>query len=66
MDDKIKVSQEVLDGINSVRETGVTNMFDTKAVAHIAKVMGYTEAADWILANTKDYAQGIFNGFEVV
>lgn len=64
MEDKIKVSKDILEGITQVRETGMTNMFDTRAVAHIAKVMGFTAAAEWVLANKDEYAKGISNGFE--
>ena len=61
--DKVPVSQEVLDGINAVKNTGVTNMFDTKVVMHILKVIGMDDAAAWIRDNKDQYAQGILYGF---
>jgi hypothetical protein len=61
----IKVSRAVLDGITAVRDSGKTNMLDRNSVAKLCSDMGYYEAALWVNDNKKEYAEGIFNGFEV-
>jgi len=61
---KVKVPNEVLKGLMAVRESGLTNMFDRPVVIKIAEEMGFEEAADWVMAHRKEYAEGIFRGFE--
>ena len=61
----ILVSQDVLDGLEAVRESGKTNMIDYPMVAKLAKKMGYSETYDWIILNPNLYGDGIFMGFEV-
>lgn len=65
MEDKVIVTQEVLDGITEVRDAGLTNMFDARTMAHILKVMGMQTAADWVTNNKDEYAKGMLYGFEV-
>ncbi len=62
----IKVSQAVFDGITAVRDSGKTNMFDRPMVARLCMDMGFHEAALWVNDNKKEYANGIFQGFEAV
>lgn len=66
-DDKspVKVSSEVVDAIEAVRESGKTNMLDRHAVAELALVFGYDDASEWITKNRALYARGLFNGFEI-
>lgn len=64
MREKVRVTQQVFEGITAVRNTGLTNMFDVNQVSVIAAGMGYLEAADWVLNNKGEYANGIFAGFE--
>lgn len=60
----ITVPREVLEGLEAVRTSGTTNMLDHPAVAKLAEVMGYEETARWVESHRKEYAQGIFEGFE--
>ena len=63
---KIQVpSQDIIDGILAVRDTGLTNMFDVAVVIDIAKTLGYRTTAKWIQANMIEYAKGIIQGYEV-
>lgn len=61
----IKVPQKVYDGIKSVRQSGETNMLDASAVQVLCNKMGFYDAVLWIEDNRRDYAIGIFSGFEV-
>lgn len=58
-------SQDIIDGILAVRDTGLTNMFDVAVVIDIAKTLGYSATAKWIQANMIEYAKGIIQGYEV-
>jgi len=62
--DKIRVPREVLDGLEAVRTSGLTNMLDRPIVIELARRMGFEEAARWIETHPRDYAQGVFQGFE--
>lgn len=61
----IKVSKKVYEGLEFVRESGLTNMFDYHAVQHIAFDNNYYETVDWMENNKTEYAKGIFEGFEI-
>ena len=61
---KIRVPKDVLDGLEAVRLSGLSNMFDRPVVARLAEEMGYDEAAEWIETHKRLYAEGIFRGFE--
>ena len=65
MNDKVKIPAEILRGLDAVRHTGRTNMFDRPAVAAIALELGYVDAAFWLEdeVNHTAYATGIFKGF---
>ena len=60
---KIGVPKDVLDGLEAVRLSGLSNMFDRPVVARLAEEMGYGETAEWIVSNKRLYAEGIFKGF---
>jgi hypothetical protein len=60
----IQVTAEVLEGLNAVRESGLTNMFVRTRVADIAGELGFDATADWIRQYPEKYKQGIFDGFE--
>jgi len=62
--DKIMVTREVLDGLEAVRTSGLTNMLDRPVVIELARRMGFDETARWIEDHRKEYAEGIFRGFE--
>jgi len=46
--DKIIVTREVLDGLEAVRTSGLTNMLDRPVVVELARQMGFDETARWI------------------
>ena len=63
---KVRVPQAVLDGLEAVRQSGLTNMLDRPVVARLAREFGFERAARWIETHRKHYAEGIFRGFEAV
>ncbi len=60
----IKVPKTVVDGLTAVKETGNTNMFDRPRVVELLQELGFDEAARWVEQNKKQYALGIFQGFQ--
>jgi len=60
--DRTMVTREVLDGLEAVRTSGLTNMLDRPVVIELAKQMGFEETARWIESHPRDYAEGIFRG----
>ena len=64
---KVKVLQDVLEGITAVRDSGLTNMLARDMVARLAEQMGHHEAAQWVRAHPREYAEGVLlQGFESV
>jgi hypothetical protein len=61
----VGVPREVFTGLEAVRESGLTNMFDRPVVIQLAERMGFPETARWVRAHRDLYATGIFQGFEV-
>lgn len=59
----ILISAAVFEGLEAVRQSGVTNMLDRPRVIEIAEMMGYDETADWLRNNRQLYSEGIFAGF---
>ena len=62
---RIPVPAVVWQGIEAVRLSGLTNMLDRPEVVRIARELDFTEAAGWIEAHPKEYAEGVFRGFVV-
>lgn len=60
---RIPVPAKVMEGLEAVRLSGKTNMFDARMVVFLALDMGYLETATWVHENTNFYAQGILTGF---
>ncbi len=58
------VTAEVLEGLEAVRLSGKTNMLDAPRVIEIALQMGHVEAALWVYDNRREFAAGIFVGFQ--
>lgn len=56
MDSKVK--EQIL----AIRKTGLTNMFDTLAVQHIANDMHFYELVVFIEEHRKDYVHFILTG----
>ncbi len=61
---KVRVPADVLEGLEAVRLSGKTNMLDALRVIELAHEMDYYATALWVHENRKQYAQGIFRGFE--
>ena len=62
---RIPVPALVWQGIDAVRLSGLTNMLDRPEVIRIARELDFSEAAGWIEAHPKEYAEGVFRGFVV-
>lgn len=60
----VKVPQQVLNGLEAVRDSGKTNMFDVDAVMRIAYEMEHHATVVWISNNRDAYVDGVFEGFE--
>jgi hypothetical protein len=58
------VAPEVLDGLDTVRQSGLAEMVDRSRVVSLCDELGYPEAASWVEENPVQYSQGILHGFE--
>ena len=65
MQNKVKVPQAVLDGIEAVRLSGKTNMLDCAAVIYWASQLDEHETVIWMHDNSKLYASVLFGDYEV-
>lgn len=61
---RIPIPALVWQGIDAVRLSGLTNMLDRPVVADLAEKLGFPDAARWIETLPRDYAEGVFRGFE--
>ena len=59
-----QIPSEVLQGLEAVRLSGETNMFDVERVVWLAAELGDYETALWVYENRSSYANGILRGFE--
>ena len=59
----ILVPTAVLDGLETVRELGETNMLDHREVQAAATRLGYAETVLWIKDHPHEYEEGMFRGF---
>lgn len=62
----VPIPADVFEGLEAVRRSGLTNMLDRPRVIEIAELWGYDETAEWLRTHRRDYATGIFQGFQVV
>ena len=62
-EDPIEVPIAVLDGLESVRASGETNLQDAKKVQAIAARLGYPEVVVWIEKHPHEYQEGMYRGF---
>ena len=53
-----KVKEQIL----SIRDTGITNMFDVPKVSHLAKNMGYYDLVLFLQYNRASYVKFILTG----
>lgn len=60
---RIPVPAEVLEGLQAVRLSGRTNMFDIDQVIRLAAESGDHKTALWVYENRSGYANGILRGF---
>ena len=60
----VRVAPEVLDGLDTVRESEQARMSDRARVVSLCFELGYPEAAHWVQENPAEYSQGIIHGFE--
>lgn len=61
---RIPVPAGVLKGLEVVRLSGKTNMFDLAEVVGIAAEMDFFDTAMWIESNRSLYCRGLIQGFE--
>ena len=52
----------LMEVLETIRQSGATNMLDVPAVAGLATQMGETEVSDWIDNHRREYAEIIFHG----
>ena len=62
-EDPIRVPTAVIDGLETIRESGETNMLDSREVQAIATRLGYPEVEAWIKEHPNEYQEGMFRGF---
>lgn len=60
----VKAPQTVIDTIEAIRESGVTNMLDRRAVQFYADRRGCFETVMWLEDNRTEYGRSVFEGFE--
>lgn len=60
----VVVPSNVCEGLEVVRRSGRTNMFDRPMVISIADEYGFPETAAWVRKNRTEYSKGMFRGFE--
>jgi hypothetical protein len=64
---RVPVSRAVYDGLETIRQSGATNMLDRPVVLSLAREWNLTETADWIeQADTETYGRLVLFGPEVV
>ena len=63
----VNIPEEVHRGLEYVRESGETNMFDIWRVAALALSFGYPETTEWLRKeeNHAPYVRGVLHGFRV-
>ena len=61
----VKVSANVLGGLDAVALSGATDMIDTMEVQALAYRMAYPEAASWVEYFPNLYRAGLIQGFVV-
>lgn len=60
------LSRRAFEGIEEVRLSGLTNMFDKKNVRELAEMMGYDETVDWLDSVSKEeYSRLILKGPQI-
>ena len=60
----LRMTNKIKEQIISIRDTGLTNMFDTTAVQRIAQEMGFYELVIFLEEEKAKYVKFILNGDE--
>ena len=60
----VRVAPLVLKGLDVVRRSHETSIFDQPGVATLAERFGYPEAAAWVREHKREYIEGTLRGFE--
>ena len=64
---RVQITKAVFDGLESIRQSGATNMFDRLVVLNLAREWDLTETADWIeRVDTGTYGRLILQGPDVI
>ena len=58
----VPVPAAVYEGLEAVRQSGLSNMFDRPRVIELAEMMGYDETAAWVRDHRSTYARLLFAG----
>jgi len=61
----VSIPAAVYEGLEAVRQSGLSNMLDRPRVIELAEIMGYDETAEWVRENKRRYAELIFCGMVV-
>lgn len=56
------MTEKIKEQIHAIRDTGLTNMFDTYTVQRLANDMGYFELVIFIGEHRREYAHFILTG----
>lgn len=65
--ERVQITQAVFDGLEFIRNSGVTNMFDRIMVLNLAREWDFVSTADWIESvDTGTYGRLIFLGPDVI
>lgn len=56
------MKNKIINQINAIRETGVTNMFDVQRVSELCDVLGFDELQDFIAKDAHSYCHFILTG----
>ena len=65
-DERVPVTQRVLDTIMEIRDSGETNMMDYRIVQQLANERECYSTVCWIQNNVLLYARGIMKGLTVI
>lgn len=64
---RIQINRAVFDGLEFIRQSGVTNMFDRPVVLRLAREWNFKETADFVEnVDTRTYARLILQGPDVI
>jgi len=58
----VSIPAAVFEGLEAVRQSGLSNMLDRPRVIELAEMMGYDETAEWVRDHRSEYARLIFAG----